>query len=897
MSGRAPRKVAFVAVPGVGTATPGDVARDLAAVLFPGGATGRGELHVSVPRERAVVAYDTVLLEGDLGGATGHVVELRWGDLSKRRPTLVSIVTQLLELVPRVMQIAETELRAAETASGGAVGARALRLGYLGLVFFQLGVLPVGLAWWVATAAMRAPVLLPVGAPAPVAIAVGLAASFLLGSLVAYRYPSLLKASAPLRTVVASSAIFGALALAGASLPEPERGGRVAAVTATAGAAALVCAVLRPLVVSWRSDPTFSRLLGALSWSPALLPAYVWFRFRDPRAVPSTEASAIARDVTGRASQAIAWGWVLTVALVLVLAIAGGRAAAAKARSWTPWQTARLAVTLMFALNGFALGVLQLLVPKAIHAQITSLTDFANLVFMAVRLTYVPIYAVVLLVTVATALWTLAPPTIAAPKPPADGPPAPADADEAALRQATWVSHGRSILGRVVRHGPYFVIFGVFPLFGASLFAVELFYQMERAYYVFFVALAGATVALPMLLKSAKGLSAAWPYLAIALDVDFWLREDTDDPRSPRAAVVARAKALIARFAESEYTDVVLVGHGQGSVIAVDLARTTVVGRRWGVGLVTMGSPLRALHAAMMPSRFEPVLAGNGGAGRWLNLFFAGDYIGRGLWAPDVDPNTYVGEYQVDSRTDVCLGAGGHTEYWTDAKVGEKIRAFCKLMSVERPDLVAELGAELGYAPGAIDTKYGGASGEISMDGREGRSRAEPQSDLAPRAQCAPTVAAGEQTRVFVVCAEADKRYLDELEIHLAPLEKSSVIKAWHRGQALAGAVVEREVADRLDEADLVLLLISPDFMASSDCSKDMARALKRRDGDEGQGIAVVPILIRPVAGLAEHPLGGRRALPRGGRAVSQWPTRDDAWVDVVEGLRALLKKRGPRGS
>jgi hypothetical protein len=151
------------------------------------------------------------------------------------------------------------------------------------------------------------------------------------------------------------------------------------------------------------------------------------------------------------------------------------------------------------------------------------------------------------------------------------------------------------------------------------------------------------------------------------------------------------------------------------------------------------------------------------------------------------------------------------------------------------------------------------------------------------------TGAAGEKVRVFVSHASEDVGYLTEFEIHLTPLERSAAIEVWHRGRAPAGALVEREVADRLAAADLVLLLVSPHFMASDDCQNDVSRALERSEGDGGRGVAVVPILLRLTASLVDHPIGKLQGLPKNGKAIAQWPDRDEAWANVVEGLRPLL--------
>jgi hypothetical protein len=149
--------------------------------------------------------------------------------------------------------------------------------------------------------------------------------------------------------------------------------------------------------------------------------------------------------------------------------------------------------------------------------------------------------------------------------------------------------------------------------------------------------------------------------------------------------------------------------------------------------------------------------------------------------------------------------------------------------------------------------------------------------------------AVGEKVRVFVSHASEDVTYLIEFEKHLALLEKSAAIDVWHRGRALAGDSIESEVDDRLEKAGLVLLLVSADFLSSEVCSNEVRHALARRDEGGGRGVVVVPILVRPVGPLAGLPIGELQALPKNSKAIAQWPDRDEAWVDVVEGVRQLL--------
>ncbi|WP_069806053.1 TIR domain-containing protein [Thermogemmatispora onikobensis] len=109
-------------------------------------------------------------------------------------------------------------------------------------------------------------------------------------------------------------------------------------------------------------------------------------------------------------------------------------------------------------------------------------------------------------------------------------------------------------------------------------------------------------------------------------------------------------------------------------------------------------------------------------------------------------------------------------------------------------------------------------------------------------------------------------------------------------GQILAGSDYQQARQAALKSADLILLLISPDFLDSPDCLAEMEAALRRR---RAEGVMVVPIIVRPVAW--EHTaLGELEALPPGQppKALSLWRARDEGLHRVEEGLRRLFSER-----
>ncbi len=148
---------------------------------------------------------------------------------------------------------------------------------------------------------------------------------------------------------------------------------------------------------------------------------------------------------------------------------------------------------------------------------------------------------------------------------------------------------------------------------------------------------------------------------------------------------------------------------------------------------------------------------------------------------------------------------------------------------------------------------------------------------------------------VFVSYSHQDEGLRQRLEAHLALLEREGGIALWHDRKIGAGEVWANRLSDHLEAADLVLLLVSADFLASDYCFEtEMRRALERHR----QGTArVVPIVLRP-CDWEQAPFGEFRALPPGGRPVASAADPEAAWTEVAKGLRALVDEihRGRAG-
>jgi hypothetical protein len=140
--------------------------------------------------------------------------------------------------------------------------------------------------------------------------------------------------------------------------------------------------------------------------------------------------------------------------------------------------------------------------------------------------------------------------------------------------------------------------------------------------------------------------------------------------------------------------------------------------------------------------------------------------------------------------------------------------------------------------------------------------------------------------RVFISYAHEDERYRDQLEAALAGLSRAEKVSCWHDRNIRPGSEWGDCIVDALDEADVILLLISNDFQRSDYItSEEVPRAMERHR----QGSAVViPVIVRPTD-WSHSPYAALEAVPDNAKPVSNWNDRDSAWLNVVQRITETL--------
>ncbi|MBD1867267.1 AAA-like domain-containing protein [Cyanobacteria bacterium FACHB-471] len=164
--------------------------------------------------------------------------------------------------------------------------------------------------------------------------------------------------------------------------------------------------------------------------------------------------------------------------------------------------------------------------------------------------------------------------------------------------------------------------------------------------------------------------------------------------------------------------------------------------------------------------------------------------------------------------------------------------------------------------------------------------------DLEDTRRRKPEVIRSQALRMFYSYSHKDEALRDELEVRLKLLQRQSLIQPWHDRRILPGTDWKHELDTNLEQADIILLLVSPDFINSDYCYEiEIKRAIERHNAGEA---LVLPILLRPV-NWNELSFSRLQALPTDLKPVTRWSDPDDAWLNIEQGIREAIIQRRDR--
>jgi hypothetical protein len=161
----------------------------------------------------------------------------------------------------------------------------------------------------------------------------------------------------------------------------------------------------------------------------------------------------------------------------------------------------------------------------------------------------------------------------------------------------------------------------------------------------------------------------------------------------------------------------------------------------------------------------------------------------------------------------------------------------------------------------------------------EAARRGAPTEDGLPLRQ----VGQGRPVRALIIYSPEDERFRLELDKHLSLLRKAGIVHTWSSRRIGAGGEWHGTVSSELEQATLVLFLVSADFLASDYAyGQEVERAMSRAATGQAH---VLSILVRAVD-WDPSPFRKFQVLPRDGQPIASWTNRDEAWADVARGIR-----------
>lgn len=140
--------------------------------------------------------------------------------------------------------------------------------------------------------------------------------------------------------------------------------------------------------------------------------------------------------------------------------------------------------------------------------------------------------------------------------------------------------------------------------------------------------------------------------------------------------------------------------------------------------------------------------------------------------------------------------------------------------------------------------------------------------------------------KFFISYSHKDEEFKEGLRSHFIGMIDNKTIKAWDGREILPGEDWDYEIKKKLEEANVILFLVSSDFM-NSDYIKDVEikHALERYERKE---VKIVPVIVRP-CDFDSLPLNKHLAVPTGRKPIIRWDDRDEAYLDVVTNIKRML--------
>ena len=135
---------------------------------------------------------------------------------------------------------------------------------------------------------------------------------------------------------------------------------------------------------------------------------------------------------------------------------------------------------------------------------------------------------------------------------------------------------------------------------------------------------------------------------------------------------------------------------------------------------------------------------------------------------------------------------------------------------------------------------------------------------------------------------EKNSFHIDNFKNHITPLKDKGLIEDWYDRELFAGEEHQKKIDNNLDDADIICLFISANFLSSNSCKKEKEKVLELQ---KKKGISIIPIILSPCGWLDDNEISKLIVLPKDGKPITDFQNQDDAFHDVYNELKKVINK------
>ena len=143
---------------------------------------------------------------------------------------------------------------------------------------------------------------------------------------------------------------------------------------------------------------------------------------------------------------------------------------------------------------------------------------------------------------------------------------------------------------------------------------------------------------------------------------------------------------------------------------------------------------------------------------------------------------------------------------------------------------------------------------------------------------------------LFYSYCHKNKKYRQDMEESLALLKRRKLLKDFSDQSIHPGQDISAKVREKMNEADIMVFLVSREFIASDECMKEWESA--KQLSKKGNLLFRIPIILADCPWqdmLEESSDKYLKALPEDGKPIAVFDDENVAWQQVYEGIKAAI--------